>query len=348
MVLHQSDLGGLQGGSPLPLSRWFSERLDDAILPLLKVLSPGYSSRLARFRPAEPIEISSLGAIVAPQGVQLTETAPWRGYRVQTFQFTSPVACERQENRAAHGRLISGSPYAPWAVIVPGYATGALPPYGYSLFQTVQGRSLLERGLNVALLDLPYHLKRKPQGYLSGEGFFSPDLKETQSVVRQAAADLIGLVRWLEDRSGRPVALWGTSLGGCVAGLAATQLPELGALGLMEPLDNPGDVMAVLSSTREIREELARHGLPPTELPEALQAVAPSSYPPALPRERILFVTPQWDQIVPTRFQEAFWEAWGRPERIRAEGSHVTVASSRYYTRQVADFLEGWLYRQTH
>lgn len=327
----------------MPISRWLSERLDDAMIPLLKVISPGYRHRMLPFRPPDACDITSLGCLEAPREVFLTNLADWRGWRVQRFSFPSPALCTFPENRRASGLLITAGTDAPWAVVVPGYATGALPPYGYSLFQSAHGRALLGRQINVALMDPPHHLARKRRGFLSGEGFFSPDLQETQQSLRQGAADLISLVRWLQHLSGQPAAIWGTSLGGCIAGLAATQLPELGALALLEPLDNPGDVLAEVGGAREILSELEQHGVERVDLPRRLAAVAPSSYLPALPLERILFVTPQWDQVVPARFQERFWEAWGRPRRLLLPGSHITLAINGHCINRIADFLNGWL-----
>jgi pimeloyl-ACP methyl ester carboxylesterase len=329
------------------LYRWFAERMDDAMLPLLKLLSPGYRRRLPSYREASACEIAPLGALAAPEAVSIMGETDWRGFRMYRYQFESPVQCQCDHNRSVSGRLIETESNAPWLVVVPGYSTGAIWPHNYSFFQDVQGLAALQRGLNVALIDLPFHLSRKPPGRLSGEGFFSPDLEETQQAFRQAAADTIALVRWLQERSGRPVGLWGTSLGGCVAGLAATQLADLSAVVLMEPLDNPGDVLASLAGTREIREELARSGLLPEQIPERLQSVAPSSYPSAVPPERLLFITPQWDRVVPTRFQEAFWTAWGKPDRILVPATHTTTAANRTVCAAAAEFLAGHM-RQDH
>lgn len=324
------------------MRRWIGERLDDLMLPLLKMMSPGYHRRLPEFRPADACEISALRQLGAPAEVRLIDERPWLGRKVEAFAFPSPVDCQCESNRMVHGRLITADPNAPWTLIVPGYSTGATPPYNYSFFQDIQGRSLLERGMNVALIDLPFHLRRKQVGCLSGEGFFSPDLAAMQATFQQAAADSIALVRWLEQRSEQRVGLWGTSLGGCVAGLVATQVPDLSVLALMEPLDNPGHSLQVLPGSREIRERAMRAGVTPEQLPAFLNSVAPSSYRPLITKERILFVTPLWDRVVPVQFQEAFWEAWGRPERILREASHTTMAANRELNARVADFIARW------
>jgi pimeloyl-ACP methyl ester carboxylesterase len=323
---------------------WLYGLLDETMLPMLKLITPGYRRRLAPFRPAGTCDLEALGAVSAPHVVQRSPDRPWRGYQVESFRFASPTDCLCPECEAVTGRLLLGTPDAPWAVVVPGYATGAFPPHSYSLFQEKQGLALLQQGINVALIDLPLHMKRRQPGRSSGERFFSPDLAWTQAAFRQAAADVIALVRWLETVSGRRVALWGTSLGGCIAGLAAVRLPDLAAVALMEPLDNPGDVMARLRGTWEIRAELRRAGLEPEHLPAALRGVAPSSYEPAVARERLLFVTPLWDRVVHTPLQEAFWQAWGAPKRLSVNAGHITAANDFRLNSRVAGFLAGWLF----
>lgn len=321
------------------MRRWIAERMDDAMLPLLKLMSRGYRRRMPPFRDADYCDVALLGVLRAPADVGESDEPPWLGYTARKFTFESPVQCQHEQNRLVSGRTIAGAAKAPWVLLVPGYSTGAAYPYSYGLFQTVHGHALLKAGLNVALMDLPFHLSRKAPGSLSGEGFFTPDLAQTQAAVMQAAADTVAVVRWLEALSGCPVGLWGTSLGGCVAGLAATQVPQLGGVVLMEPMDNPGDILATLRATWEIRAELARHGIRPEQIPDRLRTVAPSNYLPAVSPDRLLFVTPQWDRVVPTRFQEAFWKAWGRPERILVPGTHTTTATRPAVVARAAQFL---------
>jgi pimeloyl-ACP methyl ester carboxylesterase len=322
--------------------------LDDSMMPMIKLMARGYRSRLEPYRAADGCDLSSLGQLGAPEDVQIDDMDPWRSFRVQAFTFTSPVDCMCLENRLVSGRLLWVDQNAPWVIIVPGYSTGAYPRYEYGVFQEIQARLILERGLNTALIDLPFHVRRTRNDRLSGEGFFSPDLAQTQGAFRQATADVIALTRWLTALSGQAVSLWGTSLGGCVAGLVATQVPELAAVALMEPLDNPGDPLAVVKGAAEIRSALAAQGISPTALPENLRVVAPSSYQPKVPLERLLFVTPLWDRVIPTRFQEAHWQSWGQPPRIQAYEGHVSLATNRNINTQVADFVTRWALSSVH
>ncbi|MFZ5816650.1 MAG: alpha/beta hydrolase [Bacillota bacterium] len=328
------------------MRKWISDRIDDAMLPLLKLFAPGYRRRLPPYRPTAELPrhaLTPLAQSLRPVELRLAAEPPWRGFKSERFTFVSPFEGGPEHNRLVRGRLLHAGHEAPWAVVVPGYATGATPPHNYGPFQERQGWALLRCGVSVALIDLPYHLSRRAPGRASGEGFFSPDLQATQEAVLQSALDLIALIRWLRRHTGRPVALWGISLGGCIAGLAASQVAELSGLLLMEPLDNPGDIMASLPATREIREVLAAHGVESSGLHRFFAGVAPSSYQPAVARERILFVTADWDRVVRAEFQEAFWERWGRPARIRRPAGHVLLITDRAVNEQAAEVLAGWL-----
>lgn len=313
--------------------------MDEYVFELVKLAYRGYRRRMPPYRPPSACDMAALGRLGAPEVVDLAPAPAWNGYGVQEFRFPSPVECTRDENRWVHGRLLTAAPGAPWTLVVHGYSQGAIPPHGFGIFQDIQAQALLRRGLNVALVALPYHMNRRRAGHGSGEGFFSPVMAETQAAFRQAAADAIALVRWLQERSGRRAAVWGTSLGGNIAGMVATQVADLAAVVLMEPLNNPGDTLRTLYSGREIRQALERAGVAPDLLTQYLAPVAPGTYPPAVPPERILFVSPLWDRVIPFPFQNAFWEAWGRPERITVDGGHLTMPPDPGINARVTEFI---------
>jgi dienelactone hydrolase len=313
------------------------------MFPIFKLLAPGYGRRMARFRKPGELDLLALWTVGAPREVHLGPEAPWAGCRAEAVSFPSPFQTRCAENNRVWGRLLTRQRGAPWVVIVPGLGAGALRRSSYDVFQSIHGRTALSAGLNVALIDLPYHKQRRRPGCTSGEGFFSPDLDETAGVFRQAAADVIALIRYLQQERGAKVGLWGTSLGGAVAGLVSAFMPSLAASVLMEPLDNPGHPLLYLRSTQDIVAHVKAAGFSPEEIPQLLQGVAPSSYRPALDRERILFITTLWDRIVKQEHQEHFWKAWGCPPRVTWEGGHVTSAYNQRLVGEAVSFLTGKL-----
>lgn len=313
------------------------------MFPVFKLLAPGYGRRLSHFRPPEELDLLMLWTVGAPREVHVGPVAPWQGCRVERISFPSPCQTRCAENNRVWGQLITKDRNAPWVVVVPGLGTGAFGRDSYDVFQTVHARAAIDAGMNAALIDLPFHKRRRRGGCTSGEGFFSPDLDETAAVLRQGAADVIALIRWLQRERHASVGLWGTSLGGAVAGLATAFLPTLQASVLMEPLDNPGDPLLYLKSTSDIVEFVAAAGHDPAELPAMLRHVAPSTYRPAIAKERILFVTTLWDRIIRRECQERFWDSWGRPPRLTWEGGHITTAYNRRVVAEALAFLRGHL-----
>jgi len=314
--------------------------MDEYVFEFVKLYYRGYRRRMPAYRPAGACDLSVLSGLEAPADFDLQPAAGWKSYGVQELRFPSPVPCACPENATVAARLLTASAGAPWTLIIPGYSTGAVPPYDYGFFQDIQALALLTRGINVALIALPYHLGRKRSGgYGSGEGFFSPDLADMQATFLQAAADGIALVRWLQTQSSRPVGVWGTSLGGNVAGMIATRVTDVGAVVLMEPLDNPGDTLRIHYASREIRRALKVAGESAEVLTDALRWLAPSSHRPAVSVDRILFISPLWDRVIPFQFQNAFWEAWDRPERITVAAGHLTMPPDGGLNALIADFI---------
>lgn len=316
-------------------------QLDSLLLPLLRLAAPGYRQRALRYRPPGPCDTGCLAHVQAPPpaAVQTAPAGSWQGWPGQRFVFPSPLDCGCPESRHTAGLALTARPGAPWVVIVPGFATGLRRPADFGLYLRHQARALLERGVNVALIEPPLHMSRRRQGCVSGEGLFQADLHLMQAAILQGAADVIATVRWLQQRHGAPVGVWGTSLGGCLAGLAATQLPDLAALVLQEALDNPGTPLAAVPAFRAEFRRLSAGALAPDAVPAALAAVAPSRHRPALPGDRILFIIPIWDQVVPASAQEAFWQAWGSPPCWRVPAGHLTAVMDRRLAQRVAGHL---------
>lgn len=315
--------------------------LDELLFPLLKVVNPGHRHRLAPYRPAtEACDLRALRELPPPAQVEVRANGTAGGARAYGFRFESGVPCEDPENRMVTGRLLEVDERAPWVVIVPGYATGAFRS-GYGPFERTHAQAVLRRGINAALIDLPYHVGRRRPGTFSGEPFFSADLNRTAQALMQAAADTQALVRWLSTRA--PVGLWGTSLGGCVGGLTAVICDRLEAVVLMEPLDNAGDVLGHGRFARDVRQTLAEAGVSPQEITRSLASVAPSRYQPAVAKERLLFLIPAYDRIIPVSLQERFWRSWGEPKRVVLRHGHVTAVSNRGAAQAAVAFLANWL-----
>ena len=82
-------------------------------------------------------------------------------------------------------------------------------------------------GLSALRLSLPYHDLRMPEGLVRADYMLSPNLGRTLQAVRQAVVDSRAALDWLESRGYRKFAIMGTSLGSCIALIAAANDPRL-------------------------------------------------------------------------------------------------------------------------
>src|SRR5258706_1709795 len=134
------------------------------------------------------------------------------------FRFTSPVASPWKRNNVVHGRFFPAA--KPWPV----HATVILlhgwnAEIGYRTLFPYLARRLNNVGVNVAMLELPYHRQRKPRrGGGAVRNFISDDLLHVVGAAHQSIADARALVASLRAHSVAPGGVWGISLGRCLTG----------------------------------------------------------------------------------------------------------------------------------
>lgn len=282
------------------------------------------------YRPVAPAASAGLLASAAAGRVAGLRLQPHQGpnwtsgtVTVQQFRFDSPIA---SDGAAASGRLFVRDRHAPWCVILPGYLTGLFGTE-YGIFLRAHARAAVEDGFNAALLAPPYHLERTPAGTFSGAGFFTADLGSTAAAIAGWVSETVALADWLRAEYGQPVGIWGCSLGGLCAGLAATVRGDWAYAVFHEPL---GDVAAALwlsPAAADLRAELAAHGTRREDFARMLAPLCPPQLGPQLDQDRMLFMIPQYDGIVPTASQVDWWQAWGRPARVDLDTGHLRGAA---------------------
>src|SRR5262249_18113798 len=77
---------------------------------------------------------------------------------------------------------------------------------------------LNRRGLNALLMELPFHLQRRPGRDEAMTNFISENIPRMLEATAQAVADLNGTLHWLKNQGCPSTALWGFSLGGWLVG----------------------------------------------------------------------------------------------------------------------------------
>lgn len=200
-------------------------------------------------------------------------------------------------------------------------------------------RACHRAGFNVATLAAPFHFQRRPRSFPT-----TWNLLHTAQAFGQAVADICALTGWLLDQGCPSVALWGFSLGGWHAGLAACRDDRFSAVVLSAPGVRFDYKFAKAERViwRRVREVLhlqaaTREALDQTPL--NLTRVRP-----CIPKESILLLEGKYDLFVEPRAVEDLWQSWQQPEIWRLPHGHVTWMFAPGLTRRVL----GWLSTRLH
>ena len=250
------------------------------------------------------------------------------------FTFASPVALGPERNRVVHGRLFrAGSSLKdrPTVVLLHGWND----ELGYLFRQPAVARRLAATGLNVAMLELPYHLHRRPAAPPEVRDFISGDLAAMMAATHQALADHRALFAWLAEQGSHRVAVWGYSLGGWLAGLLACHDPAVDTAVLATPLSDIAETVQHLPFCRTVCRSLRRE-------PLDLSPLSLTAHRPLVPKERLLLVFGEHDLFIPQPTLEMLWESWDRPERRTLPHGHMSILASRRVLRETGE----WLWRR--
>ena len=238
----------------------------------------------------------------------------------QDFHFRSPVSTPWPENDTVHGKLYrAGDSWKekPAVILLHGW-NGEL---GYRHGFPFLARRLARLGVNVAMLELPYHGQRKPSTAGAIRNFISHDLLRMVEATRQAMSDVRALMAWLETQGSRGVGLWGISMGAWLSGLLVSQEARTKFAVLMSPVARMDQAVMDLAFCEPIRRSLQGTGL-------SLEPLNLASHRPLAAPEDILIVESKYDLFAPAESIEEVWRAWNKPEIWRLRHGHISVLGS--------------------
>jgi hypothetical protein len=250
------------------------------------------------------------------------------GFEDESSPSGQPIRLERWQHEDDHPRAT--------VLTLHGFTMGYPRIDAFALF----ANDWYSRGLDVALLTLPYHGARKPADSLfSGDRFAVPHVSRMGEAMRQAIYEIRLVTRWLRSETGRPVGVLGLSLGGYLTSLLAGLCDELDFVIPIVPPVCIGDLAwRFIDETRHTRDG-TQLAFSKDELRSAYRIHSPLTYPLAIPRERALIIAGRGDRIVPPEHPHALWEHWGRPDIHWFSGSHLApFGRRRVVDRIVAHF----------
>lgn len=255
---------------------------------------------------------------------------------IYEFSFPSAIATPYAENNTVHGRYYAqtGTAQRPTVLVLPGWLTN-----GYSFYEKTLISAILQEGCHAMLMALPYHMQRTPSGCYSGEYAVSADLKRNVEGLRQGVSDARALISWLQERQTGPIGALGISLGGWVAGLAATCEADLDFVILAEPAVDPANMLWGTSLCRYLRRHLRGAGFSREMVIKYCHLVQPAAYQPIIPREDIFILAGLYDQCARRAWVEELWERWGRPPIERYPVGHMTLLNDPQVAEDIRKFI---------
>lgn len=234
------------------------------------------------------------------------------------YLFDSPVRSEWKENDLVPFRWFRrADPGKTLLLFVPGWGRSS------QSFEEGMCARLLEAGLDAGLITKPFHQARTPIGSFTGEYFISANLFWTIANFRQLVAEIRLITQYMRRYYSR-IGIIGMSSGGFQAGLAANCepydyfFPFITGCGL-------GGITWHGLITQYVRRDLEARGVSEQELTKAWSITDLAVVGKNCQARRIKHYISRYDRVVPTRFQEALWETYGRRERMDLEASHYSA-----------------------
>ncbi|GEM_PF-1623909 len=196
-------------------------------------------------------------------------------------------------------------------------------------------RAIAEAGASAYAIELPYHLRRTPPGFVSGELFFTADLEMTLLSLQQAVAEVRQLIHYLREAGAPVIGLLGFSLGAWISALVASCEPEVDfALFTMLP-SHLNDVLWQTRLGAPIRQRFEAAGWNVADTAPFYHSLDPLHLSPLLPIERRELFAAEFDHFIPFYYTQKLQRAWRQPHlRVYSTG-HIGLLWSRKFLRDV-------------
>jgi len=210
-----------------------------------------------------------------------------------------------REVQTAHARMWRRGLPRPTAIVLHGWGGGA-----YWLEERAFAVRWLDRiGLDVVMLQMPFHGRRVPPGLPNG-AFPSPHVMRTNEAFAHAVSDVRALVGWLLARGAPAVGLAGMSLGGYTTALAATLEDRLAFAVPMIPAVDFADLLWRHGAESAARRRAEAAGVRRDHLEALFRVHSPLSRPVRVAPGRRLIVAGQGDRICPPDHAERLRAHW--------------------------------------
>ncbi len=293
------------------------------------------AARDGRLFPAPPAAVLTQRPVRdLPEGevVDLTWPSVWRS--LEPSHATLLGRCP--ENAICHGRWFRHWRPAPTLIALHGWGAGH-----YAIEEVaMRARWLYRQGLDVVLVNLPFHARRLPRGRWTPM-FPSTNPIRANEGFAQATSDLRALVRALRDRGAPSVGVAGMSLGGFTSALLATVEPTLDFAVPMIAFPSVAELMWDHAFGTEALARAAEAGLARDAFIDAFAPTSPEARPPAIASDRVLVIAGQRDRVTPLRYSERLAAHFGGAHLAVFPGSHLVQHGRAAAFDTLVAFLRG-------
>ncbi len=186
-------------------------------------------------------------------------------------------------------------------------------------------QALNERGIAAALMTLPYHIERTPEGTRSGELAIQSDPALLIQTMTQAVLDVRRCLDFLQSRpeiDGRRLGIAGTSLGSIVASAAYAVDPRLQEGAFLLGGVDLAHIFWHSSRVVQNRDALRRAGYTEAKLREELHSIEPLTYLPKKTVGTALVIAARHDTVIPRHSTEALIDALPGAQTIWLDTGH--------------------------
>src|SRR4051812_33265506 len=239
-------------------------------------------------------------------------------FEIWNLTFPSPVKTPDEANNTVHCEYFRCRQDGQRPAVIVLHILGGDFPLSRLFCNT-----LAQHGVHALFVKMPYYGPRRNPA--SRRRMVSPDPEETVAGMTQAVLDIRYATAWL---SGRPevdssrLGIFGISLGGITAALAATAEPRIKNVCLLLAGGAIGQAGWDSAEARPLREQWLAKGGTREQFVEILSVVDPVTYATANHGKRILMLNATDDEVIPRACTDALWTAFGKPPIHWYSGGH--------------------------
>ncbi len=293
------------------MNRWLTQFIDRRVIQL----ACAAQSKAGTFESRSEKALELLGQpdffnreVTRPQMVKWSSE--------NNFQFRSAISTQWPECNVVHGKLIRARGNwrkKPAVILVHGWNE----ELGYRLRHPYLAKKFSESGINAVMIELPYHMQRRPRKRGAVNDFLSEDLFCSVQAIQQAYVDIRSLAAWVAEQGCPQIGLWGISLGAWLSGLTICHDDRINFAILTGPVARLDRVVADVDFCAPIRRSMA-------QVKFDFEKLNLHSYQPKIPPEKILFVEAIYDLFSARETVEELFETWKHPEIWRIPHAHIT------------------------